>query len=113
MGCHVGPLLTDNAVHVTGVPKVTPEDTDPGAARSGPRRNAFNTPQLRDLAATAPYMHNGSLATLRDVVGSTTTGRPRPARADAPGWTISWRTWSRCSGNGASSRTPRARELLM
>jgi len=68
MGCHAGPLLTDNAVHVTGVPKVTPEDTDPGAARSGPRRNAFNTPQLRDLAATAPYMHNGSLATLRDVV---------------------------------------------
>jgi cytochrome c peroxidase len=68
MGCHGGPLLTDNAVHVTGVPRITPEDTDFGAARSGLRRDAFNTPHLRDLKATAPYMHNGSLATLRDVV---------------------------------------------
>jgi cytochrome c peroxidase len=28
----------------------------------------FRTPSLRNLAQTAPYMHNGSLATLRDVV---------------------------------------------
>jgi len=68
MGCHGGPLLTDNAVHATGVPKITPSDTDWGAARSGIQRDAFNTPHLRDLAATAPYMHNGSLETLTDVV---------------------------------------------
>lgn len=29
---------------------------------------AFKTPTLRNVAATAPYMHDGSLATLRDVV---------------------------------------------
>jgi cytochrome c peroxidase len=28
----------------------------------------FKVPSLRNLALTAPYMHNGSLATLRDVV---------------------------------------------
>ena len=28
----------------------------------------FRTPSLRNVALTAPYMHNGSLATLRDVV---------------------------------------------
>jgi len=28
----------------------------------------FKTPGLRNVAVTAPYMHNGSLATLRDVV---------------------------------------------
>jgi cytochrome c peroxidase len=28
----------------------------------------FKTPSLRNVALTAPYMHNGSLATLRDVV---------------------------------------------
>jgi cytochrome c peroxidase len=28
----------------------------------------FRTPSLRNVAVTAPYMHNGSLATLRDVV---------------------------------------------
>jgi cytochrome c peroxidase len=29
---------------------------------------AFKTPTLRNVAATAPYMHDGSLTTLRDVV---------------------------------------------
>jgi cytochrome c peroxidase len=29
---------------------------------------AFKTPTLRNVALTAPYMHDGSLATLRDVV---------------------------------------------
>jgi cytochrome c peroxidase len=66
--CHSGPLLTDNALHDTFVPKVGADDTDSGAARTGTLRNAFNTPQLRDVRNTAPYMHNGSLATLRDVV---------------------------------------------
>jgi cytochrome c peroxidase len=28
----------------------------------------FNTPSLREVSRTAPYMHNGSLATLHDVV---------------------------------------------
>ncbi|MEA2359198.1 MAG: cytochrome c peroxidase, partial [Solirubrobacteraceae bacterium] len=62
------PQLTDNAVHDTLVPKVDPADTDSGVAARGPLRNAFNTPQLRDLRNTAPYMHNGSVKTLRAVV---------------------------------------------
>jgi cytochrome c peroxidase len=66
--CHAGPLLTDTALHATLTPKVNPEDTDLGAARSGPLAGAFDTPQLRDVRNTAPYMHNGSLKTLRDVV---------------------------------------------
>jgi len=68
MACHGGPLLTDNALHDTLVPKVSAGDTDWGAAPRGPLRGAFNTPHLRDLRSTAPYMHNGSLKTLRDVV---------------------------------------------
>ncbi|HSQ54873.1 MAG TPA: cytochrome c peroxidase [Gemmata sp.] len=31
-------------------------------------RGAFKTPTLRDIARTAPYMHDGSLKTLEDVV---------------------------------------------
>jgi len=68
IGCHSGPLLTDNALHDTLVPKVTDDDTDTGAARSGPLKGSFNTPQMRDLRNTGPYMHNGSLKTLREVV---------------------------------------------
>jgi cytochrome c peroxidase len=66
--CHGGPLFTDNLQHVTGTPKFGLNDTDPGAAATGPLRGAFNTPQLRDVRNTAPYMHNGSLKTLREVV---------------------------------------------
>ena len=31
-------------------------------------RGAFKTPTLREIARTAPYMHDGSVATLREVV---------------------------------------------
>ena len=55
-------------MHATLVPKVARRRHGPGAARSGPLAGAFNTPQLRDLRNTAPYMHNGSLRTLREVV---------------------------------------------
>ena len=31
-------------------------------------KGAFKTPSLRNISATAPYMHDGSLATMREVV---------------------------------------------
>jgi cytochrome c peroxidase len=34
----------------------------------------WRTPSLRDVALTAPYMHDGSLATLEDVVWHYNTG---------------------------------------
>lgn len=65
--CHLGPNLTDEAFHNTGVGwpadpgryQVTKVETD---------RGAFKTPGLREAARTPPYMHDGSLATLEDVV---------------------------------------------
>ena len=63
--CHGGPDFTDNRLHDTFVPKRTASDTDPGA-KAAP--GAFNTPQMRDLRNTAPYMHNGVFGTLREVV---------------------------------------------
>jgi cytochrome c peroxidase len=44
-----------------------PQFTHGGVADSGVR---FRVPGLRNVARTAPYMHDGSLATLRDVVRS-------------------------------------------
>jgi cytochrome c peroxidase len=43
---------------------------------------AFKTPTLRNVAVTAPYMHDGSMATLRDVVVHYNNGGVTPA--DAP-----------------------------
>ena len=35
---------------------------------------AFKTPTLRNVAATAPYMHDGSLATLKEVMDHSNNG---------------------------------------
>jgi cytochrome c peroxidase len=43
----------------------------------------FRAPSLRNIAVTAPYMHDGSLGTLKDVVQHYARGgRPRPEKSD-------------------------------
>lgn len=42
---------------------------------------AFKTPTLRNIALTAPYMHDGSLKTLKDVVNHYNNGGVTPAGA--------------------------------
>ena len=55
--CHVGPAGTDLQSHDVGTGKA-PEEK---------RGSAFDTPSLRWLWLSAPYFHNGSAATLRQV----------------------------------------------
>jgi cytochrome c peroxidase len=69
--CHSGTNFTDEEFHNTGVAWRTGVVTDEGRAgvTSAPAdRGAFKTPTLREIARTAPYMHDGSLATLNDVI---------------------------------------------
>jgi cytochrome c peroxidase len=69
--CHLGPTLTDEQFHNTGVAWRDGELLDEGRAGVTKReedRGKFKTPTLREIARTAPYMHDGSLATLEDVV---------------------------------------------
>ncbi len=69
--CHAGPTYTDERFHNTGVAWRDRRLSDPGRfAVSGKveESGAFKTPTLREVAWTAPYMHDGSLATLSDVV---------------------------------------------
>lgn len=42
---------------------------------------AFKTPTLRNIAVTAPYMHDGSIATLREVIEHYNNGGVLPAGA--------------------------------
>jgi len=68
--CHAGPTFSDEDFHATGV-GVREGEPEPGrAAVSGDPadRGKWKTPSLRGLVATAPYMHDGSLATLEEVV---------------------------------------------
>ena len=70
-GCHVGPTFSDEDFHNTGVAWRTGVLTDEGRARvtkAAADRGAFKTPTLREVARTAPYMHDGTFATLAEVV---------------------------------------------
>ena len=69
--CHAGPTFTDEKFHNTGVAWRDGRFNDEGrimVSEIERDRGAFKTPTLRDLARTAPYMHDGSLAKLEDVV---------------------------------------------
>ena len=56
--CHIPPLFTDLRVHDIGTGNGPGELLGPG----------FDTPSLRGVWHTAPYLHDGRAATLRDVV---------------------------------------------
>jgi cytochrome c peroxidase len=63
--------LSDEAFHNTGVAWRDGRLLDSGRGAITGRdsdRGAFKTPTLREIARTAPYMHDGSLAGLRDVI---------------------------------------------
>lgn len=70
--CHVGPNFSDGAFHNVGIgaddPKKPKDDGRFAVTKLGGDRASFRTPTLREIARTAPYMHDGSLATLKDVV---------------------------------------------
>ena len=74
--CHVigkkYALFTDNKFHNIGVGADTRGNlADVGRytqTKNTLDMGAFKTPTLRNIAETAPYMHDGSQATLKDVV---------------------------------------------
>lgn len=70
VACHLGLKLTYAAFENSGVADPPGhEDLGRYAVVPAPRaRGAFRTPTLFDAAETGPYMHNGSLKTLADVV---------------------------------------------
>ena len=67
--CHSGVLLTDYGFANNGTAIV--DSSDYGRellTNESGDRYVFKTPSLRSVQATAPYMHDGSIATLSDVV---------------------------------------------
>lgn len=75
--CHGNPnnpLWTDNQFHNNGL-DATFTDLGFGAVTGNPNDNGkFRSPSLRNLAYTAPYMHDGRFATLDDVINHYSTG---------------------------------------
>lgn len=68
--CHAGSNFTDNGYHNIGL-KQAEGAVDEGRFKIravASMKGAFKTPTLRDIALTVPYFHDGSAATLMDVV---------------------------------------------
>jgi cytochrome c peroxidase len=68
--CHVGANFTDEGFHNTGIGWAA-EPADLGryaVTKKDDDKGKFKTPTLRGASLTAPYMHDGSLVTLEDVV---------------------------------------------
>ncbi len=82
--CHSGPNFSDEEFHNTGAGDAA-HAADLGRAkvtRDAADTGKWKTPTLRGLAFTAPYMHDGSLATLMDVVEFYARGGGKNAHLD-------------------------------
>ena len=71
--CHVGSNFTDAPFELFHNIGVGMSDPEPDLGRynvtgQDEDRGAFKTPTLRNVAETAPYMHDGSIATLAEVI---------------------------------------------
>ncbi len=64
--CHRFPILTNHSFQNIGIPSIGNE-LDEGVENL-PVKFQFKVPPLRNVALTAPYMHNGSFQTLEEVV---------------------------------------------
>jgi cytochrome c peroxidase len=81
IACHTGWNFTDNGFHDIGLP-----DADIGRGEwlnIESMQHAFKTPTLRDVDRRGPYMHDGSLVNLADVVDHYDRGGiKRPSLSD-------------------------------
>jgi cytochrome c peroxidase len=76
--CHTPPLFTNDQIAVIGAPEPAGRPFDVGAEATfgSPKlKGAFKVPTLRNVARTAPYMHSGAFAELRDAVEFYNKGR--------------------------------------
>jgi len=68
--CHTGANFTDEKFHNIGV-GMDRNEPDPGryaVTKNAQEKGAFKTPTLRNVATSAPYMHDGSQKTLAETV---------------------------------------------
>ncbi len=93
--CHTPPLFTNQQFAVIGSPEPGGLPLDPGAETTlndKSLRGAFKVPSLRNIDKTAPYMHSGNFASLRETVAFYTQGRGH-AVPKGEKLNIHWHIW--------------------
>jgi cytochrome c peroxidase len=72
ISCHSGPYFSDFKYHNLGIGYKSGKYADVGrydVTKNKADMGAFKTPTLRNVAMTPPYMHDGSVKTLAQVIG--------------------------------------------
>src|SRR5262249_54533065 len=85
--CHGFPTFANPDFKVIGVPKMPGQPDDFGRSEiegGEPYKNAFKVPTLRNIALTAPYMHNGRFQTLEEVIDFYSAGGGKGQGLDLP-----------------------------
>ncbi len=85
--CHGFPTFANPDFKVIGVPDFPGQPKDFGRSEiegGEPYKNAFKVPTLRNVALTAPYMHNGRFQTLEEVIDFYATGGGKGQGLDLP-----------------------------
>jgi cytochrome c peroxidase len=93
--CHTPPLFTNQQIAVIGTPEPEGMAFDPGAEvpmNEPSQRGGFKVPSLRNIELTAPYMHSGRFATLREAAAFYTGGRGH-AVPEGEDLKIHWHIW--------------------
>jgi cytochrome c peroxidase len=80
--CHGGTLFTDNLFHNNGLDLESTDTGRMGISGNPADHGKFKTPSLRNIALTAPYMHDGRFATLEEVVEHYNSGVKRTETLD-------------------------------
>ena len=80
--CHGGPLFQSQAFANNGSDGAFTDSGREQVTRKASDRGKFSVPSLRNVALTAPYMHDGRFRTLEDVIEHYSTGIPRSATLD-------------------------------
>lgn len=80
--CHGGTLFTDHQFHNNGLALAADDIGRMGVTKNPADRGKFRAPSLRNIAATAPYMHDGRFATLEEVVEHYSSGVQRSDTLD-------------------------------
>jgi cytochrome c peroxidase len=76
IACHNGPNFSNEQFHNTGFIEHTVTGDE------GRGEGKFKTPSLRGISQTAPYMHDGSITTLQEVLDTYSTGGVHRDQAD-------------------------------
>jgi cytochrome c peroxidase len=80
--CHGGALFTDHGFHNNGLDEQPADAGRADVTGKDADRGKFSTPTLRNIALTAPYMHDGRFKTLEEVIDHYSDGIARGGNLD-------------------------------